>query len=102
MKYTVIAQPIPENLSRFYVALSDGTIAKQEPDGREIVASMQRAKIQDDGSVQWNEVCYCATPLAHERQTVYDFYFTDIHTELVDEYPELSGTPFWDTLEKAK
>ncbi len=101
MKYIITARPIPESLAAFYVALTDGTIASQKPDGEEILASMQRAKVQDDARVTWYETCYCDTPLKHERETVYDKYFTDINTELVNEFPTLSGASFWNVLQRA-
>ena len=54
-----------DRLKRVY--LTDGSIEKQKPDGKEIVASMQRAVIDDEDFVRWSEVCYCPTPLQHER-----------------------------------
>jgi hypothetical protein len=35
------------------------------------------------------------TPLQHERQTQYDFYFTDMTMEAAKEYGELQGTSLW-------
>jgi hypothetical protein len=57
------------------------TVAKQRPDGEEIVASMKRAVLTGPGVAEWYETCFCPTPLYHERQTQYDFYFTDMTTE---------------------
>ncbi|NIO84349.1 MAG: hypothetical protein GTN53_27950, partial [Candidatus Aminicenantes bacterium] len=74
------------------------TIAGQEPDGAEIVASMKQANIVGPGLIEWFETCYCDTPLKHERETVYDFYLGDIKTELVDEMEEIAGDSFWDYL----
>ena len=39
-------------------------------------------------------MCYCPTPLEHERATVYDRYFDDLTTEAVDDYPTHEGMPF--------
>jgi hypothetical protein len=84
--------------SEFLQKLRDGTIKRQSPDGEEILASMNRARINGDGVVRWSEVCYCPTPLQHERETVYDRYFDDIATRQVEDYVEFEGKPFMDYL----
>jgi len=98
MYYRVSARPIPDAMPEFHRKLTDGTIAAQKPDGREIVASMARARVDPDGAVRWGEQCFCATPLQHERETVYDRYFTDLRTEPADGYIEAEGEPFMDVL----
>lgn len=85
----------------FFEELTDGTIAEQKPDGREIVASMQRAAVGEDDRVRWTEKCYCDPPLNHERTTVYDRYFTDMQIEQIDDYEKSPGDPFWARLENA-
>lgn len=79
MLYLVKARPIALEMARFWTLLKDGTIAAQEPDGMEIVASMRSAVINRD-KVEWLETCYCSPPLRHERATIYDQFFTDIET----------------------
>ena len=101
MKYKVTGRYIKEKLTEFYRKLTDGTIENQEPDGKEIVASMKRARVGRDGIVCWSETCYCATPLAHERQTVLDHFFTDMAIEPLDEAVDFSGEPFMELLKKA-
>ncbi len=54
---------------------------------------MAHARVAPDGTVSWTGTCYCATPLAHERQTVLDRYFTDIETELTDAHADFEGRP---------
>jgi hypothetical protein len=98
MYYIVTARLIPDTAAELLRKLTDGTISSQKPDGKEIVASMERAKLADDGLVRWSEVCYCATPLAHERQTVYDHYVTEMETEEVEGYVEFEGEPLMDYL----
>ncbi len=100
MIYKIKAQFRREKAAEYLQKLTDGTIAGQKPDGKEIVASMGRARVIEDGSVCWSETCFCATPLAHERQTVLDKYFTDMETEKVDEYMLFDGEPFMDLLVK--
>lgn len=95
MIYRVRAKYIKEKLSEFYMKLNNGTISRQKPDGPEMVASMKRAKIIHPGKIEWFETCFCPTPLQHERATVYDFFLSDITTELVDEYGQIKGESFW-------
>lgn len=98
MHYTVTARLIPVTAADLLRKLTDGTIESQKPDGEEIVASMQRAVIDDEGVVRWSEVCYCPTPLQHERETVYDHHFSDIDTEQADGYVEFEGKPLMEFL----
>ena len=101
MIYKVTARYIEEKASEFYEKLTDGTIEAQRPDGSEILASMERAKITVAGTIEWYESCYCPTPLAHERSTVYDLFLTDINTIEVDDYGTSEGGSFWAFLQKA-
>jgi hypothetical protein len=98
MIYKVQARYIEDKASEFFQKLTDGAIASQQPDGQEIVSSMKKAKIVREGIIEWFETCYCDTPLKHERETVYDFYLTDITTELVDAKGEIKGESFWNYL----
>ncbi len=98
MIYKVKARFLEGKASEFYGKLTDGTISSQKPDGQEIVASMKRAKISEQGTIEWYETCYCPTPLKHERETVYDQYFTDLTTENAKDYRVVEGKPFWDFL----
>jgi hypothetical protein len=95
MIYKVKAKVIDETIGEFYCKLADGTVAKQHPDGEEIVASMKRAVLTGPGVAEWYEMCFCPTPLHHERQTQYDIYFTDMTTELAKGYGEIQGVSLW-------
>jgi hypothetical protein len=101
MYYTVSARLKTERAGEFLVRLADGSIQRQEPDGEEIVASMQRARVDETGIVRWSEVCYCPTPLQHERETVYDHFFTDLETQEAVAYVHFDGEPFLDYLQRA-
>jgi hypothetical protein len=92
--YLVKARPIVAEMARFWTLLNDGTIEAQEPDGREILASMRRA-VMNGGKVEWHETCYCSPPLRHERATVYDQFFTDIEIEPLDRSTGREGESFW-------
>ena len=94
MIYLVEATFDYSRASEFYLKLTDGSIRQQRPDGEEIVNAMGRAVIGHQGDILWTERCYCATPLQHERATVYDHYFTDFKTEPIDRHRLLEGQSF--------
>ena len=94
MLYSVRAKPKAAELPRFWTLLNDGTIGRQEPDGREIVACMKRAVLTED-MVEWSETCYCTPPLNHEKSTVYDQFFSDIEIQPQTGPTSLTGERFW-------
>ena len=98
MIYRVTAKFFDSKAGEFYQKLTDGSIQNQKPDGPEMVDSMHRAYIQESGLIMWSECCYCNPPLAHERSTVLDNYFTEITTEPIDAHEENEGDSFWDYL----
>ncbi|MCH8324844.1 MAG: hypothetical protein IH813_07070 [Thaumarchaeota archaeon] len=100
MIYSVKARFIEEKMGEFYRKLTDGTIQNQKPDGQEIVNSVKRAKITEPNTIQWSEMCFCPTPLKHERETVYNHFLTDMETEIIDDYVEFDGELFFEFLEK--
>jgi len=100
MIYSIKARYIEEKMGEFYRKLTDGTIQNQKPDGQEIINSMKRAKITEPGIIQWSEMCFCPTPLKHERETIYNHFLNDMETETIDNYIEFDGELFFDFLEK--
>ena len=98
MVYHVRARFRTSTAEEFRRTLLDGTIASQQPDGQEMVDSMNRAVVTASGDVEWSELCYCQPPLAHERQTVLDHYFDNITTAETAGYQELEGRPFMEYL----
>jgi len=100
MIYSVKARFIEEKIGEFYKKLTDGTIQNQKPDGQEIVNSMNRAKITEPNTIQWSEMCFCPTPLKHERETIYNHFLTNMETKIIDDYAEFDGQLFFEFLEK--
>lgn len=100
MIYKVTAQFKAASAAEFRRKLGDGTIARQQPDGQEMVDSMNRAVVTKSGDVEWSERCYCKPPLAHERQTVLDHHFDHISAEVIEGYLELAGRPFREYLDE--
>jgi len=95
MIYRVKARIIEEKAAEFYRKLTDGTISGQKPDGNEIIASMKRAVLTAPGIAEWYEMCFCSPPLDHERNTQYDFYFTEMITEEANNYGSVNGDSLW-------
>jgi hypothetical protein len=102
MLYAVSAKLIPDRAPEFHTRLTDGSIAAQRPDGAEIVAAMKRARAAPDDTVRWTETCYCPMPLQHERATVFDRYFTEIETKVIDKPETFYGVPLMDRLAGAR
>ena len=100
MIYSVKAKFSAEKMKEFFQKLTDGTIENQKPDGAEILSSMKRAKITEPGVIQWTEMCFCPTPLKHERQTIYDHFLMDLQTQTIDDNVEFVGESFFDYLKK--
>ena len=100
MIYSVKAKFSAEKMKEFFQKLTDGTIENQKPDGAEILSSMKRAKITEPGVIQWTEMCFCPTPLKHERQTIYDHFLMDLQTQTIDDNVEFVGESFFDFLKK--
>ena len=100
MIYRVTARFKTETAVELRRRLDDGSIAAQQPDGQEIVASLHRAVVTGTDTVRWSERCFCDPPLAHERATVLDRYFGGITTEPVEDYERYAGKPFVEQLQK--
>ena len=98
MIYSIKASFIEKNMKGFFQKLTDGSIENQKPDGAEILSSMKRAKIIGTGEIQWSEMCFCPSPLKHERQTVYNKFFSDMEITKIDDYVEFEGESFFDYL----
>lgn len=98
MIYSIKAKFISNKMREFFQKLNDGTIKNQKPDGEEILNSMKRAKITEPGIIQWSEMCFCSPPLKHERQTVYDNYFSEMKISTIEDYIEFEGDSFFEYL----
>ena len=97
MLYKIEAKYDNASLKALFSKLTDGTIEGQEPDGKEIIKAMKSAKIVSKNSIVWYETCFCATPLNHERTTVYDDYFYDFRPILVEKSEDdIVGESFWE------
>jgi hypothetical protein len=97
MRYLVTARVKPGQSEALARAIDDGTLGRGSIAGDEYFRNMGSARQLDDGRVQWVEVCYCATPLAEERD-YWEAYFTldkvqDAHAR--SRCRDLTGTEPW-------
>jgi hypothetical protein len=97
MRYLVTARVKPGQDAALDRAIEDGTLGRGSVAGDEYLRNMDAARQLEDGRVQWVEVCYCATPLAEERE-YWETYFTldkvqDAHAR--SRCRDLNGTGPW-------
>jgi hypothetical protein len=97
MRYLVTARVKPGQDAALDRAIEDGSLGRGSVAGDEYFRNMDAARQLEDGRVQWVEVCYCATPLAEERE-YWETYFTldkvqDAHAR--SRCRDLNGTEPW-------
>ena len=97
MRYLVTARVKPGRAQALARAIDDETLGRGSVAGDEYLRNMASARELDGGRVQWVEVCYCATPLAEERE-YWEPYFTlekvqDAHAR--SRCRDLNGTEPW-------
>ena len=95
MIYQVAARFRVETAGELYRQLDSGAIAAQEPDGEEIVASLNRASVvRGIDVVQWSEMCFCDPPLAHERTTILNRHFDSFTNKPIENCRHYAGESF--------
>ena len=67
MRYLVRARIKPSHEKALLRAIEDGTLGQGSVAGDEYLRNMSEARLCDDGTVRWVEVCFCWTPLQEER-----------------------------------
>ena len=67
MRYLVRARVKPGREAALLCAIEDGTLGRGSVAGGEYLRNMGDARLCDDGTTRWVEVCFCATPLDEER-----------------------------------
>jgi hypothetical protein len=74
MRYLVRARLKPGKETDLLTAINRGTLGAGSVAGREYLRNMQAARLYDDGTARWVEVCYCAVPLEEERPYWEEFF----------------------------
>ncbi len=97
MRYLVTARVKPGKDAALAEAIDNGSLGRGSVAGDEYDRNMNDARVHDDGRVQWVEVCYCATPLAEEREYWEDYFHLDnvqdAHAR--SRCKDLNGTESW-------
>ena len=77
MRYLVTARVKAGKEPDLAGAIDRRTLGRGSVAGGEYDRNMNEARVQDDGRVQWVEVCYCYEPLAEEREYWEEFFHLD-------------------------
>jgi hypothetical protein len=67
MRYLVKARVKPGKESALRQAIETKTLGQGSIAGEEYLDDMEKARLDEHGTVTWVEVCFCPTPLAEER-----------------------------------
>lgn len=67
MRYLVTARVKPGRERALLKAIEDGSLGQGSVAGDEYLRNMTDARLREDCSVKWVEVCFCRTPLEEER-----------------------------------
>jgi len=74
MRYLVRARIKPGKEEALLRAIEDRTLGAGSVAGGEYIRDMNHARLCDDGTARWVEVCYCPTPLQEERPYWEEFF----------------------------
>jgi hypothetical protein len=97
MRYLVTARVKPGREAALLRAIEEGSLGAGSVAGAEYLRNMQAARLRQDGTLRWVEVCFCGTPLAEERP-YWEEYFElvkvqDAHAR--HRCRDLNGTELW-------
>ena len=67
MRYLVRARVKAGRAQKLLTAIQNATLGKGSVAGGEYLRDMQNARVFDDGTARWVEICFCSTPLQEER-----------------------------------
>ena len=68
MRYLVRARVKPGCEQALLNAIDDGTLGQGSVAGDEYLRNMREARLCEDETTRWVEICYCPTPLQEERE----------------------------------
>jgi hypothetical protein len=74
MRYLVQAQVKSGRANSLLAAIESEKLGQGSVADGEYLRNMREARIAEDGTVRWVEVCYCPTPLQEER-SYWEEYF---------------------------
>jgi hypothetical protein len=67
MRYLVKARLKPGLADALFGAIQNSTLGQGSVAGEEYLRDMQNARVFEDGTTRWIEICFCSTPLQEER-----------------------------------
>ena len=67
MRYVVKAKLKEGKSEMLKKAVENGSLGKGSVAGTEYIRNMKNARLLEDGTASWIEVCFCTPPLAEER-----------------------------------
>jgi hypothetical protein len=68
MRYLVRTRVKPGCEQALLKAIEDGTLGQGSVAGDEYLRNMREARLCEDETARWVEICYCPTPLQEERE----------------------------------
>ena len=74
MRYLVKARVKRGQEKALLRAVAEGSLGRGSIAGDEYLYDMEQARLREDGTTEWVEVCYCATPLQEERPYWEEFF----------------------------
>ena len=77
MRYLVRARVKPGRVDDLLQAIADETLGQGSVAEGEYLRNMREARLCDDQTVRWVEVCYCPTPLLEERPYWEEYFELD-------------------------
>jgi hypothetical protein len=80
MKYLVKAKVKEQERENLLKEIEDETLGKGSVAFGEYMKNMNQARVLDDGTVAWIEICFCPTPL-NEEKSYWEKYFEIITIE---------------------
>jgi hypothetical protein len=97
MRYLVTARVKPGKEKALLRAIDDGTLGAGSVAGDEYLGNMEQARLCQDGTTRWVEICFCDLPLQEERpywEEYFDFVrIQDAHGR--HRCRDLNGTEPW-------
>jgi len=97
MRYLVKARVKPGKEQALLKAIEDGTLGRGSVAGDEYIWDMQQARVGEDGTAHWVEVCFCRSPLEEERPFWEEYFdlisIKDAHARR--NCRDLNGTEPW-------
>jgi hypothetical protein len=74
MRYLVTARVKPGREAALLRAIEHRTLGTGSVAGDEYLRNMESARLYNDGSARWVEICFCEEPLAEERPYWEEFF----------------------------